>query len=246
MSDTPAHPTPVALNPARRIRLLAEAALIYGLTPVLLWSGAVPIRALHPLMLAGALAAGWLLLRDPAFKSGQLANLPGFRARIPLLLKLFALCLPILVALMAGLEFARARGLFAVPPEVDWFALIRQRPRIWLLVMVAYPILSVYPQELIYRALFFHRYAPAFGSMPAAVAANALLFGWAHIIFHNPVAVALTVAGGLLFSITYLRTKSLLAASFEHALYGCLLFTLGLGWYFFGGSVRDMEKLTGH
>ncbi len=235
-----------ALTPARRIRLLTEAGLIYGLTPVLLWSGALPIRAMHPLMLSGALASGVLLLRDREFKAGQLANLSGFRARLPLLLKLFALCGLLITAFMAALVYARAQGVFTVPPEVDWFALIRHRPRIWLLVMIVYPILSVYPQELIYRALFFHRYAPAFGSLPVAVAANALLFGWAHIIFHNPVAVALTVGGSVFFSITYLRTKSLVAASFEHALYGCLIFTLGLGWYFFGGSVRAMEKLTGN
>ena len=28
------------------------------------------------------------------------------------------------------------------------------------------------------------------------------------------------------------------------ALYGCLLFTLGFGWYFFGGSVQAMERMA--
>lgn len=245
-TETPIPITPHALTPRRRVRLLIEAAIVYGLPPVLIWTGVLSMRALHPLLFAGTLVSGLLLLFDPAFKKGQLANLSGFVARLPLLLRLFALCVPVIFAVLAALIFAREQGLYTVPPEVDWFALIRRKPHIWLLVMIAYPILSVYPQEIIYRALFFHRYAPAFGSLPVAITANALLFGWAHIIFRNPVAVVLTVAGGLLFSITYARTKSLFAASFEHTLYGCLLFTVGLGWYFVGASVQALEKITGN
>ena len=34
----------------------------------------------------------------------------------------------------------------------------RQRPGLRLLVLLLYPLLSVYPQELLYRTFFFQRY----------------------------------------------------------------------------------------
>ncbi len=62
-------------------------------------------------------------------------------------------------------------------------------------------------------------------------------FGFAHIVFDNWVAPALCAIGGLIFAHTYRRTRSLALASFEHALYGDLVFTLGLGRYFYHGAV---------
>ena len=58
-------------------------------------------------------------------------------------------------------------------------------------------------------------------------------------------AVALCVIGGWLFADTYSRTRSLWLASAEHALYGCLVFTVGLGRYFYGGTVQTIERVTG-
>ena len=51
----------------------------------------------------------------------------------------------------------------------------------------------------------------------------------------NELAVVLTLVGGWLFARTYLRTRSLLATAVEHAAYGCLLFTVGLGRWFVTG-----------
>jgi hypothetical protein len=48
----------------------------------------------------------------------------------------------------------------------------------------------------------------------------------------------LTLIGGWLFARRYQRTRSLLAASVEHALYGVLAFTVGLGALFHHGAVR--------
>jgi hypothetical protein len=49
----------------------------------------------------------------------------------------------------------------------------------------------------------------------------------------------LTFFGGYLFAYTYAKTRSLLLVSIEHALYGCLLYTIGLGRFFYTG----FEKL---
>jgi hypothetical protein len=56
-----------------------------------------------------------------------------------------------------------------------------------------------------------------------------------HVIFGNGLAMALTLVGGLFFGHTYLRTRSLLACTFEHGLYGCFVFTIGLGRFFYAG-----------
>jgi uncharacterized protein len=54
-----------------------------------------------------------------------------------------------------------------------------------------------------------------------------------HIVFRNPVAVILTLAGGILFARRQLQTGSLVVSSFEHAIYGCFVFTIGLGQFFY-------------
>ncbi len=111
--------------------------------------------------------------------------------------------------------------------------------RLWLIIMVLYPLLSVLPQEFVYRTFFFHRYGPLFGSWRwLAIVTNAALFGFGHIIIGNWVAMVGSFLGGLLFAYRYERTRSLWAVWFEHSLYGCLVFTVGLGAYFFTGIAR--------
>jgi hypothetical protein len=58
-----------------------------------------------------------------------------------------------------------------------------------------------------------------------------------HLVFRNPIAPTLTFFGGILFAWRYQHTQSLALSSLEHALYGCLLFTVGLGQYFYGGTL---------
>ena len=66
---------------------------------------------------------------------------------------------------------------------------------------------------------------------------SALIFCFAHVFFINWVAPLLSLFGGLMFATTYSKTNSLLLVSIEHALYGNTLFFIGLGWFFWGGSV---------
>jgi membrane protease YdiL (CAAX protease family) len=103
---------------------------------------------------------------------------------------------------------------------------------------VFYPLLSVYPQELLYRSFLLHRYRPVFGDGTGAAAASAVAFGCAHLMFHNVLSVLLTLVGGWLFARRYQRSRSLLTASVEHALYGVLAFTIGLGALFYHGAAR--------
>ncbi len=108
----------------------------------------------------------------------------------------------------------------------------RTMPLYWAAVLLAYPLLSVYPQELFYRAFFVRRYRHLFPRKELLFLASALVFAWMHLIFRNPFAVVLTLVGGVFFTHTYIRTRSLRLVCLEHALYGNLIFTIGLGEFF--------------
>lgn len=112
----------------------------------------------------------------------------------------------------------------------------KERPLVWMIVMFAYPMISVFPQEVIYRCYFFWRYAPLFNNPRLMIYVSGLAFGYVHVLFNNWVALLLSCIGGILFSQTYERTKSLAMVWIEHAMYGCFIFTIGLGWYFFSGA----------
>lgn len=112
------------------------------------------------------------------------------------------------------------------------FIYIRETPLMWVLLMIIYSVFFVYPQELIYRTFFFHRYKNIFSNRLMMIGASAIVFSYMHIVFQNAVAIVLTLAGGVLFAKTYSDTKSTFAASLEHALYGCFVFSAGLYSYF--------------
>jgi membrane protease YdiL (CAAX protease family) len=115
------------------------------------------------------------------------------------------------------------------------FSFVHTRPKLWIAVMILYPIISVYPQELIYRSFFFHRYRDLM-PLPALIIVNILCFSLMHSIFHNWVAVIFTLIGGALFVSTYLRSQSLITVTVEHALYGNWIFTVGAGIFFFNSN----------
>ena len=112
------------------------------------------------------------------------------------------------------------------------FAFPRATPLQWATLVVVYPVISVYPQELLYRAFFVRRYRSLFPRMKLLLIASALVFAWLHLIFRNHYAIILTLVGGWFFAETYARTRSLRLVCFEHALYGNLIFTIGMGNYF--------------
>ena len=106
-------------------------------------------------------------------------------------------------------------------------------------IFILYPIFSAFPQEFIFCTFFFKRYKSLFKNEKTMIVMSSLIFCFAHIFVINWVAPLLGIFGGFLFALTYSKTKSLLLVSFEHALYGNTLFFLGLGWFFWGGSVGN-------
>lgn len=113
--------------------------------------------------------------------------------------------------------------------KTNLFKVVINKPILWLTILFIYSIFSVYPQELIYRTFYFQRYESLFQNKNVFIFVNAIVFALAHLFFKNSLVIILTFFGGLLFAFTYKKTKSTLLVTIEHAIYGCWLFTVGMG-----------------
>lgn len=102
----------------------------------------------------------------------------------------------------------------------------------YLITLVFYPLVSVIPQELVYRVYFFHRYKEIVPEKYLLMLSNAIIFGLTHWIYGNWVAPIATFLVSWIFIFTYLKSKSLLNVSIEHYFYGFIMFTVGFGHFF--------------
>lgn len=213
-----------------RAWLLAELVALYIALPALLTLARLRIRTfpvIPALWLAMAPLSAWLVRRRGYSPLAVLgvggAAIPERRLAATLLR-----AMPAAVAMVALLD--------RIHPE--WlFSFVSSHPRFWLAVMFAYPVLSVIPQGVIYRAFFRERYAGLFPNPALRALVAAVCFSFCHVFFLNAWALALTFAGGLLFWRTYEKTGSLLLANLEHAIYGDLVFTIGYGAFLYHGTM---------
>jgi CAAX prenyl protease-like protein len=199
-----------------RARRTAEYVLIfYGLVGLYL-AAPIPGGPIPVLVVAGV--AAYIYLRRHGVDR---LGVPALRPALPRVLLLWA---SVSLAATAAVAILDHDHLFDLP---------RRHTLLWIAIIIGYPLLSVYPQELLYRAYLLHRYGHALGGGRWA---SALAFSFAHLLFGNILAVAATLAGGWLFARRYQRTGSLLVVSVEHTLYGITLFTIGLGRFFYHGA----------
>ncbi|WP_103070593.1 CPBP family intramembrane glutamic endopeptidase [Aquimarina sediminis] len=117
---------------------------------------------------------------------------------------------------------------FLIAPD-KLFLVMLKRPELWGIILLVYTFLSVWPQEIIYRAFFFERYKGLVSNKWLFIFINAILFSLAHLFLGSFLVQLLTFVGGLLFAYTYQKTKSTILVSIEHAIYGNWLFTVGMG-----------------
>ncbi|WP_319584607.1 CPBP family intramembrane glutamic endopeptidase [uncultured Pseudodesulfovibrio sp.] len=201
--------------------LWLEFLALFGLIPLLHTRGLLPFPKIPLLLIFATVCLIYLgrngFLQKMEFSIFIRKNRHFFRA--------------IAFRAIAVALFSLLAVLFSVPDQL--FAFPRSRPILWLAVMILYPLLSAFPQEAIYRAFLFHRYATILRTERARTWASALAFSFLHIVFANWIAVLLTLPAGWIFARTYRKTGSLFLASLEHALYGCIIFTVGLGRYFY-------------
>lgn len=219
-------------NPPPRWRLAVEFLLLFFGMPLALTFG-MPGRPVLPWLWIVALGCLLFLRAQPDFDPRLLRRTDtggAWRRTLPR----FTVAAP----LLAGV-------LLIIRPA--WFLnLPRERPLVWLAVILLYPLLSAAPQGIVYRVFFFHRYRELFRGPRTMILASAVAFAFAHIVFRNPYAVALTLGGGLLFAGTYARTRSFGVSTVEHALYGDWLFTVGYGPFLYHGTLATLQQLAHH
>ncbi|WP_250437053.1 CPBP family intramembrane glutamic endopeptidase [Hanstruepera flava] len=109
------------------------------------------------------------------------------------------------------------------------FVVVRTKPQFWVFILFIYSLFSVYPQEVLYRTFFFQRYESLFTNNRLFLFVNAIVFSLGHLFFKNTLVLVITFLGGLLFALTFKKTRSTFLVSVEHAIYGCWLFTVGMG-----------------
>lgn len=168
-----------------------------------------------------------LLILDDRFKRFRLWNIETMKAYLPKVINTF---------LFAALFITILSWWFT--PE--WlFSLPLDQTLMWLGLLVLYPLLSAWPQEIIFRTFFFHRYKKVFKSKNLRAWLSALSFALAHLLFGNWIAVLGSFVAGLVFSYTYIHSRSTLLVALEHSLWGCWLFTAGLGVHFDSGMLAE-------
>lgn len=214
---------------SRPRRLAAEYVIVFFVLVGAYLAARPPGGPIPPLVLAAGAALVYLR-RQPGFDRRDLLRAGALRPALPGILLLWV---PVTLVTTAAVAAVAPERLFDMP---------RQDTALWAAVIVGYPLLSVYPQEVLFRAFLLHRYAPVFGRGATAAAASAAAFGFTHVIFGSGWSVLLTVVGGWLFARRYQRTRSLLVATVEHTLYGVLAFTVGLGDLFYDGDLAAGER----
>ena len=117
-----------------------------------------------------ALAGLALLWRTGGFHWQGL--LRGWRAVPPWQILAFGLA----VALIGHAIIQIARPDYARP-------LTPERLRFLGVIWLLYPLISALPQELIFRPLFFHRFGSLFPDRGTAIAVNAAVFSFAHLMY---------------------------------------------------------------
>lgn len=208
----------------RRLQLTIELLVLFVALPFLMryavFTYRVPLfYALPPVLL---LIAAFLFL-DPGFSLKRELKRAVPRDTLLSVFKIFAVGAGLVAAAVA-----------LILPE-HLFGLVKNRTGLWAKVLMLYPFTSVLTQEFMYRAFFFHRYGPLFSNRWVLITVNAAVFAIGHVLFRNWIAVGGTFLAGLLLAWRYERTRSFWAVWIEHVLWGWLVFTIGLGVFFFTG-----------
>ena len=230
-------------SPLFRAYLAIELTALYWIIPgfidlgdtVRIGGHEMPVaRLLMPVLGVIGIALFFSLLFSKRFPNRSLWNWPALKKEFRRILFTAFLAFVVMLSLATILSFIPS-----IPEQIAPFRLLRENPILLIAICFLYPIFSVYPQEIILRTWFFHRYSKLITSTPALLTINALTFAWVHVIFQNVWAVLLCIPAGFLFGYTYLKTKSTLASGVEHAIVGNLMWLSGLGWFFFAGSVAS-------
>lgn len=192
-----------------------ELTVLFVIMPLLYVVDVLPVHKVVPLVMLLAYCVIVLLVNKPR-NENRFSLIANWR---------FILFRFTIIALVV---FLAIRFVLHVP----FFADLEHNRKLFYMILM-YPLLSVLPQEIIFREFFFYRYALLFKSSSLLMAANIVLFVFAHLYFGSWIVTVFTLVGGTIFTLTYRQTRSLLVVSIEHTLYGLLVLSSGLGEYFY-------------
>jgi uncharacterized protein len=211
----------------RRHALRAECAVIFFILPVALyWFRHILAFNLLPVVILLALICMACMFADKKFNPSVLWNIRNFRRHFTEIIIAF-LCIGMFLALFTYLAY---ENLFLVFPI--------NKPNSCLIFILIYPLLSALPQEIIFKSFFFHRYGSIFSGPAALILLNGISFGLFHLWYANVIAPLFSVFAGMILAYRYVKTRSLIIVTIEHSLLGIFLYVIGLGWFFYSGSIR--------
>lgn len=136
-----------------------------------------------------------------------------------------------MVAIYLGTFFFLTAYIYFILGEKP-FVLVRERPILMLIISIFYPLISAFPQELIYRSFYFERYKSILPPK-ALLLSNMFAFSFLHIIYNNYPALILTLISGFVFTLGYEKRRSLLLVTIEHSILGLIVFLTGMGRFFY-------------
>ena len=213
------------LKPAApRAWLWVEFSVLFLIVPiahVMFFDTFGPFAPLAAVFVTSAVLLGL----TPGFRWREIIDCRGLTGHIPMIVILIALC----TAVTFGLTLLMVPGRFLSFPRDSFDR--------YLIVIALYPFLSVLGQELAYRLLFYRRYGTLFSNRVAGILVSAAIYALAHAFYMNWVAVILSFAGGIFFAWAYARTRSFMLVWILHSLAGQVLFTSGLGVFFYHGVI---------
>jgi membrane protease YdiL (CAAX protease family) len=208
-----------------KARLIVEFIFLYLILPLLVMLDFLPIPLLL-ILLAMGITVHLFLYYDPSFNRNNFINWKSGKSEIGKIILLFIPLAALMVVLIWQID------------ETKLFYLPSTNPLFLLMISIFYPVFSVVPQGLAYRALFFHRYGILFPGNTLRIVISAILFSFGHILYKNALVLLLAFFAGLIFTYRYYKTESLLISVLEHSLYGVWLFTCGLGYFFVSSFVK--------
>lgn len=204
-------------------RLLSEFTILYLALPVLVATLLPPV-AMFPVLFIAMLGGIALLHRTDGFYWRDLTfGLRNINWSVTGAFALVATIVPAGVTMLTNPE-----GLFF---------LVLHRPALMAIILIFYPLVSVVPQELLFRVLFFRRYRRLLPGPKTGIFLNGVLFSLAHLMYWNPIVLGMTFAGGLVFAWAYEIRGNFTEAVLFHMIAGELIFIMGLGVLFYSGNV---------
>lgn len=198
----------VTASPSPRLRSAATIAGIYVAPVLLVATGIIPFRLRFHVLVGMTLLAAAMAL---------------FSRRHTVLS--LGLSLPRLGTLMAWsiLPSAALIGAIALSGLPHRQSVSAHLPFYLFFVFVSAPA-----QEFLYRSFLFAELREFRLPPSAIILASALLFGFMHIIYRDPVTVLLTLVAGLIWAVVFHNTRKVCLVAVSHAALGVAAILSGL------------------